>query len=194
MAAKKKAKGKPRKPRPLDTGGLTCKQRLFVSYYLGESNGNATDAARRAGFAHPNVQSARLLVNVSIRVAIDARLDEAAIPAKEVLARLSDMAAADMGDFVSVDKAGGFALDLKRAKLQGRLHLVKKLSHTKYGVAIELHDAQAALEKLGRHRGLFLDRHEIQFAKLSDEELLTQIKGSLGGGGPAGPDPGGEDG
>ena len=33
-------------PRP-----LTHKQSLFIAYYIGESDGNATDAARKAGYA-----------------------------------------------------------------------------------------------------------------------------------------------
>jgi len=34
---------------------LTYKQKLFVEHYLGEANGNATDAARRAGYSEHEV-------------------------------------------------------------------------------------------------------------------------------------------
>jgi phage terminase small subunit len=42
------------------------KQRRFVEYYTGVSQGSATDAARRAGYAHPDRQGPRLLRNVVI--------------------------------------------------------------------------------------------------------------------------------
>ena len=37
------------------------------------SSGNATQAAAKAGYKHPNVQSARLLVNISVKAAIEAK-------------------------------------------------------------------------------------------------------------------------
>lgn len=75
----------------------------------------------------------------------------------EVLARLSDMASGDMAEFADVRSP---------ADLKGNLHshLVKKITvqarKHKDGTitaktTIELHDAQAALEKLARHLGLF---------------------------------------
>lgn len=53
-------------------------------------------------------------------------------------------------------------LDLLAAGEAGKLGLVKKYSLDDDGkVAIELYDAQKALELLGKHRGLFVDRKEI---------------------------------
>jgi hypothetical protein len=75
----------------------------------------------------------------------------------EVIARLSDMGRADMAEFADVRSP---------ADLEGKLnsHVVKKITvqarRHKDGTitaktVIELHDAQAALEKLARHLGLF---------------------------------------
>ena len=47
------------------------RQERFVMEYL--SSGNATQAAAKAGYKHPNVQSARLLVNLSVKAAIEAK-------------------------------------------------------------------------------------------------------------------------
>jgi phage terminase small subunit len=48
---------------------ITAKQERFVAEYL--SNGhNATEAAKTSGYAHPNSQGPRLLVNVGIASAI----------------------------------------------------------------------------------------------------------------------------
>jgi len=53
-------------------------------------------------------------------------------------------------------------LDLLQAGERGKLGLVKKYSLDDKGkVSIELHDAQSALQLLGRHHKLFVDRTEL---------------------------------
>lgn len=138
--------------------GLTYRQRLFVSYYLGAASGNATEAARMAGYSHPNVQGAQNLAKPSIRAAVDAHLAHAAMSADEVLARLSEIASGDMGDFSTIDAKGKPVLNLKRAKAAGKLHLIRAIKPTKFGLAIELYSAHQALELLARYHGLLIDR------------------------------------
>ena len=150
---------------------MNKKQRVFVEEYL--QCWNATEAAERAGYAHPNKQGPRLLVNVGISDVIQKRISEKAMSADEVLLRLGDMARGDIGDFLSI---GGmsFDLSLKQAQELGITHLIKRvkqrtiITQKKDGdeeenhyIEIELHDSQAALEKLGRHHKLFTDRQEI---------------------------------
>ena len=88
----------------LDAFELTRKQRIFVLAYLEELN--ATDAARRAGYAHPNTQGPRLLVNVSISAAIDFGLqmleDTLMIRAEDVRRYWWMIATADVRDLVAV--------------------------------------------------------------------------------------------
>lgn len=134
---------------------LSNKQRVFVEEYL--ACWNATEAARRAGYAHANVQGSQLLANLSIKEAIQARIAEKAMTADEVLLRLADHARSTMADFVN--DAGD--LDLRAAKQKGKLHLVKTYAVTDKSERIELYDAQAALVHLGRHHGLFVDRQEV---------------------------------
>ena len=50
----------------MPTRELTVKQHAFVSAYLGEANGNATEAARIAGYKQPMQQGNRLLRNVEV--------------------------------------------------------------------------------------------------------------------------------
>lgn len=136
---------------------LTNKQLAFVNHYIA-SFFNATRAAELAGYAYPNVQGPRLLVNVSIADEISRRIDEQAMPANEVLARLSAQARGSIGEFVATDDAGipnGFSLANDRP-----LPLVKKVSVTDKGWSFEMYDAQAALVHLGKHHGLFVERHE----------------------------------
>lgn len=139
---------------------LTTMQRLWLEAYL--RTFNATEAARVAGYKYPNKNGPANLEHPKLREAIEERLEEAAMSANEVLARLSQQAAGSMADFITVDEKGGARLDLKKALGEGRLGLVKKFvrSEGKYGtsVRIELHDAQAALVQLGRYHGLFTDR------------------------------------
>jgi len=139
---------------------LTDKQQAFVQHYLDCLNG--AEAARRAGYgaAGARVEAHRLLTKPNIRAAIDAELRARALSKDEVLARLAEHATASMDDFLTVN-GRGVTLDLKKAALADRLHLIKKYTKTKQGVSIELYDAQAALVKLGEHYRLFVQRQEI---------------------------------
>lgn len=144
---------------------LTHKQRLFVAYYLGEAKGNATQAARMAGYAWPHKVAERLVGKSGIKAAIAAKLAKAAMSADEVLARLSEFAAADLSEYITVDEDGEGWVDLTRAKK--RLRVVKKLKFTRKtferdGIAttdttaeIELHSPLAALDKLAQYHGLY---------------------------------------
>jgi len=53
---------------------LTGKQQAFVAAYLGSAALCATRAARLAGYAHPDVQGARLLKHPGVKAAIEAEL------------------------------------------------------------------------------------------------------------------------
>jgi phage terminase small subunit len=52
-------------------------------------------------------------------------------------------------------------LDLRQAQARGALHLVRKFRDGKDGIAIELYDAQKALQLLGQAHGLFKDGDDI---------------------------------
>lgn len=150
--------------------GLTVKQQVFVEEYL--TCWNATEAARRAKYAYPNIDGPKNLVKPSIQKVIKARLAEKAMPADEVLARLAEQAKADMRDFMLHDAEGKFIgvnLDTTQP-----LHLIKKLKPTRYGMAIELHDAHAALTLLAKHHGLLQD---IDLSKLSEIVIKALAEG-----------------
>jgi phage terminase small subunit len=156
---------------------LSAKYRRFVDAYL--TTWNATDAWQKT---HPKCtrESARrqgslLLTNIDVSNAITARLAEVHMGADEVLKLLADMARGDMGEFMDI---GGtyFNLDLQGAKEKGLTKLIKKVKQktTIFSAKkesdedrevteteIELYDAQAALEKIGRHHHLFKDELDI---------------------------------
>lgn len=144
---------------------LTKKRRVFVEEYL--RTWNASEAARRAGYAHPGSQGHRLLKNVEIEAEIQRRLDELKMGADEVLIRLSKMARADISEFIN-DYGG---IDWDRVRAQG--YLVKKVRHSKgKNSEIELHDAQSALQLIGKHHGLFVERREITGKDGADLRLV----------------------
>ena len=139
-------------------GKLTKKRMIFIEEYL--ICWNATEAARRAGYKHPNVQGPTL-VNLSlIQARIQERLEEKKMSADEVLTRLRSQATTDPTEFI--DENG--IIDWKALKQAVRERggpLVKKITHYKgKRSSVEFYDAQAALALLGRHHKLFTDKHE----------------------------------
>ena len=145
---------------------LTPKQQVFVEEYL--TSWNATDAARRAGYAEPNVQGSRLLTYVSIQAAVKTRMAEKAMKADESLARLAEQARINIADFVSEITETVFDRDgnphevrqivLNWDEIKRRGHLVKSIKSTPSGPALELYDGQTALIQIGKAHGLFIDK------------------------------------
>ena len=151
---------------------MTKKQRVFIEEYL--QCWNATEAALRAGYSKRTARSigSENLTKPDIADAIEKRISEMAMGANEVLIRLGDMARASLEDFVTVYGKGKneWYLDLPKIIAAGKAHLIKSLVPTQYGLKVELHDKQKALELLGRNHKLFVDRTEItQSGKLEIE-------------------------
>lgn len=150
---------------------MNKKRRKFVEEYL--KCWNASEAARRAEYAHPGQQGHRLLKNVEIQDAIKKRLAETAMEADEVLARLSEQARADVVDFITIDIATGRPIiDLRAA--EGKTHLIKSVRETKEGVFIELYNSQSALVQMGKAHGVFEERHIVGL-----DESTRQFLGKL---------------
>lgn len=141
---------------------LSNKQQQWLDYYF-ICNMNATEAARRAGYAHPNKSGPENLQRPYIKELIEARMKEVTMSADEVLMRLAQHARGSMEDFVDINDEVT-SLSLQRAFENGYAHLIKKITiaDTKEGqrVTLELYDAQAALVHIGRKHKLFTDKHE----------------------------------
>lgn len=120
---------------------LTEKQSAFIAAYLGEARGNATEAARIAGYSRPMQEGYRLLRNADISARVKQHVAEKFATADAVLAELTDVAMADWRDFIEViarDKAG--------KPLKVRMDLSNKVK---------------ALELLGKHHQIFTEKQEI---------------------------------
>ena len=118
---------------------LTGRRLRFANEYLVDLN--ATQAAIRAGYSAKTAGTAgwRLLKDVDIvealharKAELDAEYEHRIMGKYEVLARLSRIAAADMGDLLPVDEDGQpegdiQSLSLAKAKKMGQSYLIKKL-------------------------------------------------------------------
>lgn len=149
---------------------LSAKQRTFINEYF-KCGFNATEAARRAGYAHPNKQGPRLLVNVGVAEEINRRLSEGAMGPEEVLYRLGEQARAEYSAYIN---AAG-AVDLGRMIADGKAHLIKGVKETAHGRTIEFYDGQTALQLIGKAHGLFTDRVEHE-----GETTLRVVYGDAG--------------
>jgi phage terminase small subunit len=163
---------------------LSNTQKVWLEYYF-ICNMNATEAARRAGYAYPNKSGPENLQKPHIQELIEARIKELAMSANETLYRLATHARGNVGDFE--DETGAITREsLKKAKENGLDILIKKIiverrtiedSETDTApivsekIVLELHDAQAALVHIGRYHKLFTDKVEHSV----DEEQLGRV-------------------
>ena len=173
---------------------FTGKQRAFIEQYLRTLNG--TEAARLAGYKGDDnslgVTAYGNLRKPKIRSEIDRRMSELTMQANEVIYRLHDHAKASLESFIQFNNNGTFWVDIDKARNAGVLHLAKEIkqdkrvytdkdgnTETTYRTEVKIHDSQAALDKLARYYGLFVDRKHItgniHVAKLSDDELRTIV-------------------
>lgn len=174
---------------------LPLKQRLFVSYYVGKARGNATLAARLAGFGSPRMAGPRLMQNDVILEAIEAKVSAVAMEADEVLARLSRQASSDMGDFLAPphDPDDAPRFDFVKAKRRDQLGNIKTIKRTtktihrgdappevEVKVELQVFDPRPALETLAKFHGLTYEPEPEDVKKMSREELERIAKGEGG--------------
>ncbi len=143
---------------------LTLKQELWVEHYL--KTRNATEAARRAGYSGDDAALARRghenRRNSKVRKRIEERLRELHLSADEVLKALRDQAYPDFERIAQAfDGAETIPEVLRRANRLGLSHMIKRIKQMRDGsLEVQFYDAQRALELIGRHHRLFIDRIE----------------------------------
>lgn len=130
---------------------LTPKQKAFADYYI--ETGNATEAARRAGYKKPNVQGSQNLEKLSIKSYIEERvkaLDEKRIAkGEEVLQYLTSVMRGEEKD--------------------------------QFGLDPSLQDRTKAAELLGKRYRLFVDKVEQKVdATVNSTAKLDSILNQLG--------------
>lgn len=148
---------------------MTDKRKLFIAEYLKDLN--ATRAAERAGYKHPNVQGPTLVNLSEIREEIDRQLRARIMTPSEVLERLTDQAKADYNAYI---KKNG-SIDLPKLLEDGKGHLIKGTKWDRDGhLVVEFYDGQKALSLMAKHQGLLSDTMtnlNIDVNNLTEEQL-----------------------
>jgi len=141
---------------------LNRRQRRFITALLTaptiEAAAQVAGISERTGYRYlddPEVRaelSRRQDQAVAVAVAALSELGQDAIDAlRSSLDLLEEHAGGDLADFLRIDEAGGWYLDLAGAEAAGKLPLVKKLWRDAQGnERLELHDPQAAAVKRAR--------------------------------------------
>ncbi len=174
------------KTKPARVRVLTDKQRRFVDEYMLDCN--ATQAAIRAGFKAKSAQEqgSRLLSNVMVAVELQRRQDALArkfdVTAERVIAEYVKLASSRITDYLTF-RSGGVTL-LNSEQIAGhRLDAIAEVSEVLgkegyRGVRFKLHSKVDALDALGKHLGLFVERHQVDISERLSEALDT-IKSRL---------------
>lgn len=135
---------------------LSRMQREALTWYLrGET---ITEAARRAGYAHPEKSGPRLRKNPKFQAAVDEYFYDQEMSANEVVARLSQQARADYSRYYR--KSG--LVDLSQILKDGNSHLIAGIGYAASGqMVVNFYNAQSALVHIGRYHGIFSDRIKV---------------------------------
>lgn len=127
----------------------TLKQQRFTEEVL--KDGNATRAARVAGYKHPNKRGPENVVKRGIQQRIQARLEDSRLQTNEVIGTLASHMRSDIAEILPENEI------LKQAKKAGLSHLIKKMKtierYTKDGERVvthefEMYSAQEAAKQL----------------------------------------------
>lgn len=137
-------------PKPSAYDALSVKERAWVDAYLA-CGMNQTAASRSMGYKAPEMHGLRMSKNVGVPEAIAERIKAGAMQADEVLYRLAQHARGSLADVLDPEEPATIAAVLESP----RVHLVKSVAETRHGIRVEMYDAQAALEKIGKALGLF---------------------------------------
>lgn len=187
---------------------LTELNKRFVDEYLIDPS-NAKAAYMRAGYEatghSAEVNSSKLLqmphIQEYMQLRMEDRITRTEITQDRVLQELAKIGFADITDYLKVDGQDYQAKDIdgnpvtRRAQYvdifetgnidRNKLAAISEIKQTKEGIAIKLHDKVAALEKIGRHLGMFKDgpivnvnvNNRLNVSEMTDEELERLANG-----------------
>jgi phage terminase small subunit len=153
---------------------LNPRQERFVEEYLVDLN--ATRAADRAGYRHPDVQGPRLLGHVGVATAIQARRARLSkkleVTQERVLQELARIAFADVRDLFTWDEerscyvpSANLTDDQAAAVAAVEAETTRTtnadgVTETKIKLKLKTYDKKGALDSLAKHLGMFVERVE----------------------------------
>jgi phage terminase small subunit len=168
---------KEQKPfRKASTEGFTAKQEAFIMAMSaspdGEAWGNASAAARLAGYKHKNagIYACQLMKNPKIYAAIDAHrrkvMQKFGISEECIIQELSAIAFSNIKDFFddswNLKKIKDLPLNVSAALSCDYVQSAVNNSGIQTGsiTRIKMHDKLRAIELLGKHLGMWTDKDE----------------------------------
>lgn len=145
-------------PHPLEliprlAGGLTLKQRRFVDAYCGPARGNATEAAKLAGYEASDDNAFALIGYENIRKLkreINERLDAESMQCGEITAELSDIGRAEWREFLQITRKNGEIIDARlnlgdKIKALDILAKIRKMVGPETAVNVQVNVNQAQI-------------------------------------------------
>ncbi len=142
--------------------GMTDKQKFFCMEYIIDMNG--AQAAIRAGYSEKTARDiayenmAKPDIKLVIDVLLKKREKRTEVTQDRVLLELAKIAFSDLNNFVEYGPNGVKLKD--SSTVDGTM--VAEVSQSKHGRKIKLHDKLKALELLGRHLAMFVDRQQVE--------------------------------
>ena len=169
---------------------MTKKQKRFVEEYLIDLN--ATQAAIRAGYSPDSAKEigSENLTKPNIAKAVDQAIAERSkrtgVNADRVVRELAKIAFVNAGEVVDFDTA--LLMDKISDDDMAAIQSVKVKTFGEDGIEreVKLADKLKALELLGKHRGLFKDKVEINGNVKADMSSLSSILKEIKGEGSVG--------
>ena len=158
------------------SNGMTPKQQRWADAYLGEARFNMTEASRITQYKGNDVTLASVgyenFRKPHIREYIEQRLSEAVMTSDETLMHLAEIARPPVTHFdffvhemATIEGDDGEQVEVIRTVINGDMvkkygHLIKTVSFTNAGPKIEFYNRLDALVHIGKHHGLFTEKHE----------------------------------
>lgn len=159
--------------------GLNPKQKRFCEEYLIDLNG--TQAAIRAGYSkktsgqisEENLKKPE--IKEYVKILMDQRAESTKITAEMVIKELGKVGFANIQDYIKK----GFTIEDIQSLQKDHAAAVESVKVKETGgdypsteVSFKLHDKISALEKLGRHLGIFEKDNQQQNIKLKQKVIL----------------------
>lgn len=168
---------------------ITEKQKAFVEEYLVDLNATRAYKAIYKSCKKDEtarVNGSRLLTNANVAAYLAERQKalqrRTEVTQERVIGELAAIAFADVADYVQIIDNGGFPMvqltptkDIpanKRAAIAG-------IKQGNNGIEVKLHNKLDALDKLGRHLGLFKE-HDQDAEETADDGFLEALSGKAG--------------
>ncbi|MFW6184450.1 MAG: terminase small subunit [Chloroflexota bacterium] len=141
----------------------SAQEKVWIAEYL--KTFNATEAARRASYKHPEVMGSRKKKKFADEIA--QALKEKVMGVDEALMRLSEQARMNYGPYVTY-RGGVVFINVDKLKEDGYGHLIREAYTTRDGPRVKLADPDGALKTI-------LDHHTRGATGTEDDPMFIQV-------------------